>query len=66
MMTTIGTGCELFFVIANFMHVRCSGSTFGEDDIMVGDEVIKPSLDKDLERQIVNAIDPRFLLQLVR
>ncbi|KAI6685132.1 hypothetical protein NL676_031045 [Syzygium grande] len=40
------------------------GSTFGEDDIMAGDEVIKPSLDKDLERQIVNAIDPRFLLQL--
>lgn len=66
MIITISTGFELFFVITNCIHVRYSGSTFGEDDMMASDELMKPSLDKDLEWQIINAIDPRFLLQLVR
>ncbi|XP_040990913.1 E3 ubiquitin-protein ligase UPL6 isoform X2 [Juglans microcarpa x Juglans regia] len=35
-----------------------------EDDTVAGDEAIEIGLNKDLERQICNAIDPRFLLQL--
>lgn len=31
----------------------------------VGDEPIEKALNPDLEQQIINAIDPRFLLQLV-
>lgn len=37
-----------------------------EDEMMVDDEVIEKGLDRDLELQISNAIDSRFLLQLVR
>ncbi|XP_028080491.1 E3 ubiquitin-protein ligase UPL6-like isoform X1 [Camellia sinensis] len=35
-----------------------------EDEIIVGDEMMEKGLNKDLELQISNAIDPRFLLQL--
>ncbi|XP_057472155.1 LOW QUALITY PROTEIN: E3 ubiquitin-protein ligase UPL6-like [Actinidia eriantha] len=35
-----------------------------EDEMMVGDELMDKGLSKDLEQQISNAIDPRFLLQL--
>ncbi|XP_057476366.1 E3 ubiquitin-protein ligase UPL6-like isoform X1 [Actinidia eriantha] len=35
-----------------------------EDEMMVGDEVMEKGLSKDLEQQISNAIDPRFLLKL--
>lgn len=37
----------------------------GEDDMIVGDDVMEIVLNNDLERQICDAIDPRFLLQLV-
>ncbi|PSR92481.1 E3 ubiquitin-protein like [Actinidia chinensis var. chinensis] len=37
-----------------------------EDELMVGDEVMEKGLSKDLEQQISNAIDPRFLLKLIR
>ncbi|CAL5412978.1 unnamed protein product [Camellia sinensis] len=35
-----------------------------EDEIIAGDEMMENGLNKDLELQISNAIDPRFLLQL--
>ncbi|PSR97874.1 E3 ubiquitin-protein like [Actinidia chinensis var. chinensis] len=35
-----------------------------EDEMMVGDELMDKGLSKDLEQQISNAIDSRFLLQL--
>ncbi|GAV71666.1 HECT domain-containing protein [Cephalotus follicularis] len=40
------------------------GSTQGEDDMIVGDEVTEIVLNRELEQQITNAIDSRFLLQL--
>ncbi|XWS38900.1 hypothetical protein CRYUN_Cryun18bG0002900 [Craigia yunnanensis] len=39
-------------------------STVGEDYMIIGDEVVEIALDDNLERQITNAIDSRFLLQL--
>lgn len=33
--------------------------------MIVGDDVMEVVLNNDLERQICDAIDPRFLLQLV-
>lgn len=48
------------------MHIYLTlGSTVGEDDMVIGDEVEKITLDYKLEQQITNAIDSRFLLQLV-
>ena len=50
------------------MHLHkylASGSTVGEDDMILGDEVVEIVLDDNLEQQISNAIDSRFLLQLV-
>jgi len=44
--------------------VGISGSMSVEDD-MTGDEFMEISLDRKLEQQINNAINPRFLLQLV-
>jgi len=41
-----------------------SGSMSAEDD-MTGDEVMEIALDRKLEQQINNAVNPRFLLQLV-
>ncbi|CAK9136438.1 unnamed protein product [Ilex paraguariensis] len=38
--------------------------TMGEDDMIVGDELTEKVLNRDLEQQISNAIDPSFLLQL--
>ncbi|GFZ11608.1 ubiquitin protein ligase 6 [Actinidia rufa] len=35
-----------------------------EDEMMIGDELMDKGLSKDLEQQISNAIDSRFLLQL--
>ncbi|XP_028115773.1 E3 ubiquitin-protein ligase UPL6-like isoform X1 [Camellia sinensis] len=35
-----------------------------EDEMIVGYEVMERGLNRDLEKQISNAIDPRFLLQL--
>ncbi|KAK6117789.1 hypothetical protein DH2020_048461 [Rehmannia glutinosa] len=40
-------------------------STMGEDEMLIGDELMKTVLNRDLEQQIFNALDPRFLLQLV-
>ncbi|KAK3029605.1 hypothetical protein RJ639_037922, partial [Escallonia herrerae] len=39
-------------------------SIMAEDEMIVGDDLKVKDLNKDLERQISNAIDPRFLLQL--
>ncbi|XWS53476.1 hypothetical protein CRYUN_Cryun10bG0004400 [Craigia yunnanensis] len=39
-------------------------STVGEDDMILGDEVVEIALDDNLEQQITDAIDSRFLLQL--
>ncbi|KAM4116643.1 hypothetical protein ACB094_02G066300 [Castanea mollissima] len=36
----------------------------GDDDMIIDDEVTEVVLNRDLEQQICNAIDPRFLLQL--
>ncbi|KAA8531179.1 hypothetical protein F0562_005907 [Nyssa sinensis] len=38
--------------------------TVGEDDMIVGDELMETVLNRDLEQQISTAMDPRFLLQL--
>lgn len=42
-----------------------SGSTVSDDDMIAADEVMEIVLNRDLEQQITNAIDSRFLLQLV-
>ncbi|XVF62396.1 hypothetical protein PTKIN_Ptkin09bG0004200 [Pterospermum kingtungense] len=39
-------------------------STVGEDDMIIGDEIVEVVLDGNLEKQITNAIDSCFLLQL--
>ncbi|XWS08452.1 hypothetical protein CRYUN_Cryun40dG0003700 [Craigia yunnanensis] len=39
-------------------------SAVGEDDMIIGDEIVEIVLDDNLEQQISNAIDSRFLLQL--
>ncbi|RVW71614.1 E3 ubiquitin-protein ligase UPL6 [Vitis vinifera] len=41
-----------------------SNSSGGEDEMAVGDEIMEKVVSRDLEQQISNAIDPRFLLQL--
>ncbi|XAR49722.1 Ubiquitin--protein ligase [Bertholletia excelsa] len=43
---------------------RKENSMADEDEMVVDDEIIERGLNKDLEQQISNAIDPRFLLQL--
>ena len=42
-----------------------SGPMLVDDDMIIDDEVTEVILNNDLEQQICNAIDPRFLLQLV-
>lgn len=42
------------------------GSMQVDDDAGVGDESVEIVLNRDLEQQICDAIDARFLLQLVR
>lgn len=37
----------------------------GEDEMLTGDELMEIVLNRDLEQQVFNALDPRFLLQLV-
>lgn len=36
-----------------------------DDDVAAGDEPVEMALNRDLKQQICDAIDPRFLLQLV-
>ena len=36
-----------------------------DDDVTAGDDPVEMVLSRDLEQQICDAIDPRFLLQLV-
>ncbi|KAM0984714.1 hypothetical protein EV2_012489 [Malus domestica] len=38
--------------------------SMGDDDMIEGDDAMEVCLNNDLERQICDAIDPRFLLQL--
>ncbi|XP_057809773.1 E3 ubiquitin-protein ligase UPL6 [Salvia miltiorrhiza] len=40
-------------------------SAMNEDEMLVGDELSQITLNRDLEQQIFNALDPRFLLQLI-
>lgn len=47
------------------MYYCTLDSSGGEDEMAVGDEIMEKVVSKDLEQQISNAIDPRFLLQLV-
>lgn len=42
-----------------------SDSMIAENDMTGDDEVMEAALDRKLERQICDAIDTRFLLQLV-
>ena len=42
-----------------------SGSSIAEDEMTGEDEVMEGALDRKLNQQICNAIDTRFLLQLV-
>ncbi|GER31451.1 ubiquitin-protein ligase [Striga asiatica] len=39
-------------------------SKVGEDEIITGDDITEIGVNRDLEQQISNALDPRFLLQL--
>uniref|UniRef100_A0A0A0K808 HECT-type E3 ubiquitin transferase n=1 Tax=Cucumis sativus TaxID=3659 RepID=A0A0A0K808_CUCSA len=39
-------------------------AALGDDDVVVSDQEIELALNKDVEKQICDAIDPRFLLQL--
>ena len=48
-----------------FMYHCTLDSSAGEDEMAVGDEITKKIVSRDLEQQISNAIDARFLLQLV-
>ncbi|XP_042055165.1 E3 ubiquitin-protein ligase UPL6-like [Salvia splendens] len=40
-------------------------SSMNEDEMLVGDELSQITLNRDLEQQIFNALDSRFLLQLI-
>ncbi|KAK3002828.1 hypothetical protein RJ639_018859 [Escallonia herrerae] len=51
--------CSLYI----FFNIA-SDSIMAEDEMIVGDDSKVKDLNKDLEKQISNAIDPRFLLQL--
>lgn len=57
--------CFFFPQIQLELICLASGSMLVDDDMTVGDEQMEMVLNKDLERQICDAIDPRFLLQLV-
>ncbi|CAA0841937.1 E3 ubiquitin-protein ligase UPL6 [Striga hermonthica] len=39
-------------------------SKVAEDEMIIGDEIMEIGVSRDLEQQITNALDPRFLLQL--
>lgn len=51
--------------ICFYWRVLISDSMIAEDDVTGDDEVMEVALDKKLDQQICNAIDTRFLLQLV-
>lgn len=50
-------------IITFFLHY--SDSSMNEDEMLLGDELSQITLNRDLEQQIFNALDSRFLLQLV-
>ncbi|XP_022742117.1 E3 ubiquitin-protein ligase UPL6-like isoform X3 [Durio zibethinus] len=55
------------FLLESLPPIKSSSresSTVGEDDMTIGDEVVEITLDDNLERQITNAVDSCFLLQL--
>ncbi|KAJ0092761.1 hypothetical protein Patl1_24814 [Pistacia atlantica] len=55
------------FLMEALPPIKSSGkesSSVSEDDMITGDEVMEIVLNRDLEQQITNAIDSRFLLQL--
>lgn len=59
---------QLIFKLFHWKHMGnylASGSTVGEDDMIIGDESVEIVLDDNLQQQITNAIDSRFLVQLV-
>lgn len=52
------------YIFINCLY-EASGSVAFDDDMTAADEAMEISLRRDLEQQITNAIDSRFLLQLV-
>lgn len=57
---------SLFTLLKCMFMYHCNlGSSIDEDEMAVGDEIKVKAISRDLEQQISNAIDPRFLLQLV-
>ncbi|KAK9075671.1 hypothetical protein SSX86_003997 [Deinandra increscens subsp. villosa] len=44
--------------------IKEDSSVMGDDDMIIDDALAAVPLSKELEKQILNAIDPRFLLQL--
>ncbi|XP_043709518.1 E3 ubiquitin-protein ligase UPL6-like isoform X1 [Telopea speciosissima] len=45
---------------------ECKGdSSLGVDEMVIDEECVEEGMNKDLQRQIINAIDPRLLQQLV-
>jgi hypothetical protein len=63
------SNCATFYLfLSNYLieiYMFASGSMLVDDDMITGDEITEIILNRDLEQQICNAIDPRFLLQLV-
>lgn len=47
------------------IYMPSIGAALGDDDVVVSDQDTELALNKDVEKQICDAIDPRFLLQLV-
>ncbi|OMO53433.1 Ubiquitin-protein ligase 7 [Corchorus capsularis] len=63
----IDLAAVITFLLEALPHIKSSSresSTMGDDDMTIGDEVVEIVLDGNLEQQITNAIDSRFLLQL--
>ncbi|KAJ4721951.1 E3 ubiquitin-protein ligase UPL6-like protein [Melia azedarach] len=52
------------FLLEALPPIKSTGSTVSDDDMIAADEVMEIVLNRDLEQQITNAIDSRFLLQL--
>lgn len=55
----------LFQALPPLQTLNQGDSTMTEDEMLVGDELPQITLNGDLEKQIFNALDPRFLLQLI-
>lgn len=54
-----------FLSLCVYWQTAFPDGTVEDDEMVSGDEHIKEILNRELELQIYNAINPRFLLQLV-